>query len=437
MDWLDQYLDGLGEYKTTVSPADTHIWGVKPKLNNVQERMIFDAAAQSEAEFRQLVQEARAELEEHGMSRDDVAEGIGADPGSNIFSSILSFQVNTNNQTIPLPGNASVFEFTVGNAVSSFNLNLVGFGSFSILNNYDENSFSNCYLSAYNLNNITISYNPVYVTASESLCSNGQLFTIYYSNTGSAIFSITKSDTLEPAPSPTPTRTPGVTVTPSITPTITPTPSITPNEGFAVSSTNQVVLANTGGYDGVYTKSEYDPTIWDYQYGNFTKFAAPNYSSNTTGVWVLWNADESEPIYEVISGSSNINYIPTIGWTPAGMTVSLPPTPTPTRTPTPTITPTRTPTPTTSITPTRTPTPTITPTVSITPSTSLTPTRTPTPTITPTVSITPSTSLTPTRTPTPTVTPSSTPPAAFSALLKEDGDGLLQENNDYILLEQQ
>jgi len=394
MDWLDQYLDGLGEYKTTVSPADTHIWGVKPKLNNVQERMIFDAAAQSEAEFRQLVQEARAGLEEHGMSRDDVAEGIGADPGSNIFSSILSFQVNTNNQSLILPGNASVFEFTVGNAVSSFNLNLVGFGSFSILNNYDENSFSNCYLSAYNLNNISISYNPVFVTASESLCSNGQLFTIYYSNTGSAIFSIAKSDTLEPAPSPTPTRTPGVTVTPSVTPTITPTPSITPNQGIAVSSTNQVVLANTylGGYDGLYTKSEYVATFWGLQGSNFTGLAAPNFSSNPTGVWVLWNNDQSEPIYEVISGSSNINYIPTIGWSPAGMTVSLP-TPTPTRTPAPTITPT----------PTRTLTP--------------TPTRTPTPS--------------------PTVTPSSTPPAAFSALLKEDGDGLLQENNDYILLEQQ
>ena len=82
MDWLDQYLDGLSEYKTTVSPADTHIWGVKPKLNNVQERMIFDAAAQSEQEFRQLVQEARHELEAHGMSHADVADGIGADPGS-------------------------------------------------------------------------------------------------------------------------------------------------------------------------------------------------------------------------------------------------------------------------------------------------------------------------------------------------------------------
>jgi hypothetical protein len=84
MDWLDQYLNGLGDYKTTVSPADTHMWGVKPKLNNIQERMQFDAAAQSEVEYRQLVQEARAELEAQGggMSVDDVQAGIGADPGS-------------------------------------------------------------------------------------------------------------------------------------------------------------------------------------------------------------------------------------------------------------------------------------------------------------------------------------------------------------------
>jgi hypothetical protein len=79
MDWLDQYLDGLGEYKVTVSPADTHIWGAKPKLNNIQERLIFDAAAQSEVEYRQLVAEARKEEERQGMGP---SLGIGADPGS-------------------------------------------------------------------------------------------------------------------------------------------------------------------------------------------------------------------------------------------------------------------------------------------------------------------------------------------------------------------
>jgi len=86
MDWLDQYLNGLGEYKTTVSPADTHIWGVKPKLNNIQERMQFDAAAQSELEFRQIVQEARTALEAHG----EVADAVGADPGSPARSSTTS-----------------------------------------------------------------------------------------------------------------------------------------------------------------------------------------------------------------------------------------------------------------------------------------------------------------------------------------------------------
>jgi len=82
MDWMDAYLDGIGEYKTTVSPADTHIWGVKPAPNAQQQRMLFDAAAQSETEFRQLVHESRQEMEAHGMSHADVAAGIGADPGS-------------------------------------------------------------------------------------------------------------------------------------------------------------------------------------------------------------------------------------------------------------------------------------------------------------------------------------------------------------------
>jgi len=77
MDWLDQYLDSLGDYKTMISPADTHIWGVHPKLNNVQQRMIFDASAQTESEYRKLVVEARREEEQHGASL-----GIGADPGS-------------------------------------------------------------------------------------------------------------------------------------------------------------------------------------------------------------------------------------------------------------------------------------------------------------------------------------------------------------------
>ena len=328
MDWLDQYLNGLGEYKTTVSPADTHIWGVKPKLNNVQQRMIFDATAQSEMEYRQIVQEARKELEAHGMSQHDVACGIGADPGGASVNPVLTYSININNATIQLPGNAVQYDFTVSNNITSFNIDIVGYGSFSLLNNYDANNFGNCYLSAYNFNNISITYNPVYVTASESLISNGQYFTIYYSNTGSALFSINKAESLEPVPSSTPS------VTPTRTPTTTPT-----------------------------------------------------------------------------------------------LTQTRTPTTTPTVTQTRTPTPTRTPEVTPSITISPSNTPTTTPTTTPT----LTQTRTPTTTPTVTQTTTPTVTLTQTRTPTPT--PSLAP--AFSALLKEDNDGLLQENDDYILLEQQ
>ena len=72
---MDDYLNGMGEYKTTVSPADTHIWGpAKPsKLQQslIQDSMVFDI------QQMRLIQEARQELERHGA-----ALGIGADPGS-------------------------------------------------------------------------------------------------------------------------------------------------------------------------------------------------------------------------------------------------------------------------------------------------------------------------------------------------------------------
>ena len=67
MDWLDNYLDGLGQYKVTVSPCDTHTWGNKPNLNNQQKKMLFDAAAQSELEYRLIVQESRQAEIDAGM----------------------------------------------------------------------------------------------------------------------------------------------------------------------------------------------------------------------------------------------------------------------------------------------------------------------------------------------------------------------------------
>ena len=67
MDWLDYYLNGLDEYKTTVSPADTHIWG-PAKPSKQQQSMIQDAVAFDQQQQMRMIQEARRQLEEHGPS---------------------------------------------------------------------------------------------------------------------------------------------------------------------------------------------------------------------------------------------------------------------------------------------------------------------------------------------------------------------------------
>ena len=373
MDWLDQYLDGLGEYKTTVSPADTHIWGVKPKLNNIQERMIFDAAAQSELEFRQMVQEARAELEEQGgggMSVDDVEAGIGADPGSGIVNNTQSFSVNTNNITLALQGNASVFEFTVGNAVSSFNINIAGFGSFSLLNNYDVNNFNNCYLSAFNFNNFSITYNPVFVTASETLCSNGQLFTIYYTNTGSALFTIFKSNIVEPVPTPsiTPTQTPTVTRTPTPTPAPAGIPVASTNTIYVIDSFNigdpkQLVLTKISNtlyrsIEGSFIPFIYGQVYCPNEFQDVNVYIDRVVVEKQGNTWYyryigLYTCDgeQGEQSFNIASVQEITNgIIPIAGWSPS-LIISATPPPSPTPTRTPTVTPTISLTP--SITPTR------------------------------------------------------------------------------------
>ena len=178
-------------------------------------------------------------LEERALHEHSANTTGGYDAGAINVNPVQSYVVNSDNVNLTLPGNADQFNFTINQAVTSFNLQIVGFGTFSLLNNYDANNFANCYLSAYNLNNISITYNPVYVTASETLSSNGQYFTIFYTNTGSVLLSIFKSETIEPVPSPTPTLTPTPTPrpvrsppppTPSPTPTRTPTPYLTPTQ---------------------------------------------------------------------------------------------------------------------------------------------------------------------------------------------------------------
>ena len=206
----------------------------RPRNPIVVPNYLQSALTRRKIVFENMLLEERT-LHEHSAN----ATG-GYDAGAVNVNPVQSYVVNSNNANLTLPGNADQFNFTINQAVTSFNLQIVGFGTFSLLNNYDVNNFANCYLSAYNLNNISITYNPVYVTASETLSSNGQLFTIFYTNTGSVLLSIFKSETIEPAPTPTPTPTPAITPLNTATPTMTPTktPAATPAVTATPTSTN-------------------------------------------------------------------------------------------------------------------------------------------------------------------------------------------------------
>jgi hypothetical protein len=166
----------------------------RPRAPIVVPNHMQSALTRRKIMFESMLLEERA-LHEHSANTTG-----GYEAGAVNVNPVQSYFVNSNNANLTLPGNANQFNFTINQAVTSFNLQIVGFGSFSLFNNYDANNFANCYLSAYNLNNISITYNPVYVTASETLSSNGQYFTIFYTNTGSVLLSIFKSNTAEPVP---------------------------------------------------------------------------------------------------------------------------------------------------------------------------------------------------------------------------------------------
>ena len=75
MDWMDAYLNSMGEYKVTVSPADSHMWG-PAKPSKQQQSMIQDSMV-LDIQQNNLITEARQELERHGAS-----SLIASDPGS-------------------------------------------------------------------------------------------------------------------------------------------------------------------------------------------------------------------------------------------------------------------------------------------------------------------------------------------------------------------
>jgi hypothetical protein len=81
MDWMDNYLDGMGEYKVTVSPADTHQWGTH-KPSKQQQSLIQDSMAFDVQQMR-LIQEARTALEAHGGAPDPGSTPFGSEASAN------------------------------------------------------------------------------------------------------------------------------------------------------------------------------------------------------------------------------------------------------------------------------------------------------------------------------------------------------------------
>lgn len=155
--------------------------------------------------------------------------------------------VTTNGQVV----NASypVFNITVDETVSNFNLVFDAFRSMSIQNNFDLSNINNCNISAYNFNNVTVTVNPIFITNSTIVSTNdNDFYTIAYYNTGSLLLNVAAFEsrpTPTPTRSPTPTRTPTITPTPSRTATQTPTPTRTPTKTPTPSVTASVTPTPT------------------------------------------------------------------------------------------------------------------------------------------------------------------------------------------------
>jgi hypothetical protein len=114
MDWLDSYLDNLADGRNVIYPPDKNTWTpLKPSVQ--QQRMVQDAVAFDQQCQMRMIQEARHELEAHGMSHADVTDGIGADPGSPAVQSITNAQIiPQNGLQLWLRADAGIAKFSYG-----------------------------------------------------------------------------------------------------------------------------------------------------------------------------------------------------------------------------------------------------------------------------------------------------------------------------------
>ena len=86
---MDEYLNALTDPGATMLyPPDSGTW--RPARPNQQQKcMIHDSVAFDQQQQMRMIQEAKHELETHGQSHADVADGIGADPGSAARPTVL------------------------------------------------------------------------------------------------------------------------------------------------------------------------------------------------------------------------------------------------------------------------------------------------------------------------------------------------------------
>jgi len=214
--------------------------------------------------------------------------------------------------TNPETPNYIIVSTNVETFSATFDSQVLGF-----TNNFDISDFTNCSLVFNYGIGLSANAQEIFVTENATISSNsGNLYTVYYTNTGSIIVGFAASNvyvppitSYPPVPSPTPTVTPSITqtpgasqtatatptrtptttptptptstITPTITPTVTPTVSITPT----ITPTPTVTPTNIGP---LYLWSTGNNNLGQLGLGNtinqqyFTRLASSNFTKIVT-----------------------------------------------------------------------------------------------------------------------------------------------------------
>ena len=172
---------------------------------------------------------------------------IPALPPATVPEPVYNYVTN-NNVVIPITNlevpNYFIVTTTVAPFSALFDSQTLGFS-----NNFDVASFADCNLTLNYGLGLSANNDTIYVTQSSLLSSiSNNLYTVYYTNTGSLIVGFAASNVYIPPITsypPTPTPTPTITPTPTTTPTITPTPTSTNAPTFTPTPTPTITSTPT------------------------------------------------------------------------------------------------------------------------------------------------------------------------------------------------